>query len=174
MRRLAVFVRIVDRMNMRIAKVLGFLVIPLAAVLLYGVIMRYMFLRPIHWEGDIAWSLFVVFSVLAGPYVLRKDGHVRLDVLYGRLNPKRRAVLDALTFPFFLFLMVLFAWFAIKKACWSVSIMEKNPMSFFHGPIYPARICLAVASVLLILQGIAEFIGSIARITGHEIEGRAD
>jgi len=174
MKRLVAFVHIVDKMNMWIAKVLGFLVIPLAAVLLYGVIMRYIFVRPVHWVGDISWSLFVTFSVLAGAYVLRQDGHVRLDVMYGRLSPKRRAILDMVTFPFFLLLMVLFTWFTIKKAWWSVSIMEKNPMSYFHGPIYPARIVLAVGGVLLILQGVAEFIGHIARITGHDIEGRAN
>ena len=59
------FVHLVDRMNMWIAKAFGFLVIALNAVLLYGVIMRYVFHRAVYWEGDIAWLLFATFAVLA-------------------------------------------------------------------------------------------------------------
>jgi TRAP-type mannitol/chloroaromatic compound transport system permease small subunit len=168
------FVHFVDRMNMWIAKTFGFLVIALNAVLLYGVIMRYVFHRAVYWEGDIAWLLFATFAVLAGAYGLRQGAHVRLDVIYSRFSPRGRAILDVITFPLFLFFMGLFTWFAIKKAWWSLSMMETNPMSYFHGPIYPARLALAVASVLLLLQGVAEFLGYVARIAGREIEGRVE
>lgn len=171
MKIISTFVRVVDKVNRGITRFFGYLVIALNAVLMYGVIMRYLFHHPVHWEGDIAWLIFIIFSVLSGGYVYRQDGHVRLDVIYGRLNPVTRAVLDVITFPCFLFFMGLFSWFAIKKAWWSIKLMETNPMSYFHGPIYPARIALAIGAVLLLFQGIAELIRSIARITGHKING---
>ena len=90
MKNVTVFIHIVDNVNMWIAKSTAFLVIPLGAILLYGVIMRYVFNNPVLWEIDIAWLLFVGFSVLAGAYTLRQDYHVRLDVLYGRLSPNEK------------------------------------------------------------------------------------
>lgn len=174
MRKTVAFVHIIDRLNMRIAKVSGFLVIALMSVFMAGIIMRYVFVKPLMWEGDIAWLLFVVFSLLAAPYVLRQDGHVRLDVLYGRLSPERKAVIDAVTFIFFLLFVGIITWFAIQKAWWSVSVMETNWRTPFHGPIYPARIILALGSLLLLIQGVAEFICNISHITGHKIEGRIE
>lgn len=168
------FVRFVDRMNMWIARAFGFLVIALNAVLLYGVIMRYLFHRAVYWEGDVAWLLFATFAVLAGAHGLRQGAHVRLDVIYSRFSPRGRAIWDVMTFPLFVFFIGLFTWFAIKKAWWSLSMMETNPMSYFHGPIYPARLALAAASILLLLQAVAEFIGHIARIAGRDIEGRVE
>ena len=174
MKKVVAFVHIVDHVNMWIAKVFGFLVIAMAFIFMSGIIMRYVFKQPLMWEGDITWLLFVGFSLLAGAYVLRQDGHVRLDVLYGRLSPKRKAIMDAATFIFFLLFMVILTWFAIMKAWWSVSVMETSALSSFHGPIYPARICLALGSLLLLFQGVAEFTGNIRTITGHKIEGRVE
>jgi len=174
MKKAAGFIHIVDHMNMWIAKVTGFLVIPTGGVLLYGVIMRYVFNQPLPWEGDISWLLFVGFSLLAGAYVLRRGGHVRLDVLYSRLSPRQQATMDAVTFIFFLLFIGLLTWLTIDKALWSVSIVEKSAYSTFHAPVYPARICLALGCILLLVQGVAEFISYIGTITGHKIEGRVE
>ena len=172
MKKVAAFVRIIDNINTRIGQVFGFLVIANAGILLYGVIMRYVFSLPVHWGGEIAWTLFILFSLLAGAYVLRQDYHVRLDVVYGRLSAKTKAIMDMATFIFFLLFLVLLTWLTIEKAWWSISVMEKTE-SYFHGPVYPARICLALASVLLLLQGVAEFMRNVLFISGHEIEGSA-
>jgi len=172
MQKVTIFIHIVDNVNMWIAKLTAFLVIPLGAILLYGVIMRYVFNNPILWEMDISWLLFVGFSVLAGAYALRQDYHVRLDVLYGRLSPKRKAIMNVATFIFFLVFIVILTWVSTKKALWSVSIMERQAYSAFHGPVYPARVCIALGSLMLFFQGVMEFIRNILIITGHGIEDK--
>ena len=172
MKRIIRLVHIVDKINMWAAKLTGFLVIGIATVLLGGVVMRYIFNQAIAWEGDIAWLLFIFYVVMAGAYVLRKGDHVRVDVFYSHLNAKRRAILDIATFVLFLLFMVVLTWFSMKKAWWSVSILEKSSYTTFHAPIYPARIAMALGCLLLLFQGVAEFISNIMVITGHEIEGR--
>jgi TRAP-type mannitol/chloroaromatic compound transport system permease small subunit len=174
MKKVIAFVHIVDSVNMWICKVTSFLVIPLGGILLYGVILRYVFNRPVAWEGGIAWLIFVGLSLLAGAYVLRKDQHVRLDVLYSRFSPKRQAIMDAATFIFFLLFIGTLTWLTIDKAWWSVSIMEKSARGSFHTPIYIARTSLALGCILLLFQGIVEFIARIFLITGHKIEGRPE
>ena len=172
MKKVVAFVHIVDHMNMWVAKVTAFLIIPIAIILLYGVILRYVFSRPVAWEGETAWLLFIGLSLLGGAYVLREGLHVRLDALYGRLSPRRKAIMDVATFVFFLLFIGTMTWLTINKAIWSLSIMEKSTHSSFHAPIYLARTCLALSSILLLLQGIVEFIDNIMSIKGHKIEGR--
>jgi len=157
---------------MYIAKFTGFLVIAIATVLIFGVVMRYVFNLALSWEGDVAWLLFVWYSVLVGAYVLRIDSHVRVDVLYEKLGPKGKAIIDVSTFIIFLLFICVMVWFSAKKAWWSITIVERSSYSTFHAPIFPARICLALGSILLLLQGVAEFIGNIMIIAGKKIEGR--
>jgi len=166
------FVRIIDNVNMYIAKVTGFLVIVIASVLFFGVVMRYLFNQALTWEGDVAWLLFVWYSVMVGGYVLRIDSHVRVDVLYEKLGSKGKAIIDVSTFIIFLLFICVMIWFSVKKAWWSVTIFERSSYSTFHAPIFPARICLALGSISLLLQGVAEFICNILIITGKKIEGR--
>ena len=174
MKKVIAFVHIVDYMNMWICKIISFLVIPTGGILLYGVILRYVFIQPVAWEGGVAWLIFVGFSLLAAAYVLRQDRHVRLDVLYGRFSPKRKAIMNAVTFIFFLLFVGTMTWLTIDKAWWSVSIVERSARGTFHTPIYVARTCLALGSILLLLQGVVEFIGYIISITGHKVEGRVE
>ena len=42
---------------------------------------------------ELQWYLFSVIFLLGGAYVLSVDEHVRVDVLYGRLAPSRRALI---------------------------------------------------------------------------------
>lgn len=60
----------------------------------YDVIMRY-FLR----SGSIAmqemeWHLFSIIILLGVSYTLKEDGHVRVDIIYDRFNPKRKAMIN--------------------------------------------------------------------------------
>ena len=135
MKKVIGFIHIIDHMNMWIAKVTSFLIIAAGAVLLFGVIMRYIFRQPVAFEGDVAWLLFVGMSLLTAAYVLRKDRHVRLDVLYSRFSPKGKEIMDVATFIFFLLFIGLLTWFLIAKAGWSVSVVERSPHSSFHALI---------------------------------------
>jgi TRAP-type mannitol/chloroaromatic compound transport system permease small subunit len=109
---------------------------------------------------------------MAGAYVLRKGDHVRVDVFYFRFSPRGKAILDSATFILFLLFIVVLTWFSMKKAWWSISVLERSAHSTFHAPIYPARIAMALGCLALLFQGVAEFIGNIMTIIGEEIDGR--
>lgn len=169
-----VFTGNVDRINMWIAKCTAFLVIPAAGVLLYGVTLRYIFNKPVAWEGEIAWLLFVGFSLLSGAYVLRRDGHVRLDVLYSRFSPRNKAIMDVVTSVFFFLFVGTMVWLTVDKALWSISELERSTHSSFHTPVFVARTCLALSSILLLLQGISGLINQVRFIAGNNTESRVD
>ena len=77
----------------------------LAAVLLIftlllvsaGVVMRYFLRTPIPWVVEISEynMLYITFLVVA--WVLKKEGHVKIDILLSRLKPRARAILNIIT-----------------------------------------------------------------------------
>jgi TRAP-type mannitol/chloroaromatic compound transport system permease small subunit len=118
------------------------------------------------WGAQILSILFVPLVVMGGGYVLREQEHVRMDVLYGRWSPRQCAIADAVTFIVFLVFTIMLAWMTIEMAWASVKIGEASWASF-HGPIYPKKIALAAATVLLLLQGVAQFVRNLQLVRGE-------
>jgi len=98
--------------------------------------------------------------VLSGGYVLRHQGHIRIDVLYGRLSLRRKAIMDLCTvFFFFLFCGVLL-WVSVGYAWPSILSQEKSE-STWRIVLWPLKTAVFVGALLILLQGIAEFIRNL-------------
>lgn len=144
---------------------MAILIFPLAGITLYGVIMRYLVHDPITWGGQVLLLLFIPVALLAGGYVLLVKGHVRLDLLYSRWSPRGQAISEIATFVVFLLFTVTLAWASIEMAWESVKIREVS-WYIFKAPIYPKKIAFALAVLLLLLQGVAQFVRNIRLIKG--------
>jgi TRAP-type mannitol/chloroaromatic compound transport system permease small subunit len=113
------------------------------------------------------WYLFSLVFLLSAGYVLKHDEHVRMDMFYNVLSPKRKAIADAIGGLLFLIpFSVLMLWFAWKPVTnsWRISEVSPDPGGL---PRYPLKTMILVGFVLLIAQGISETIKNIAVITGH-------
>jgi len=120
------------------------------------------------------WYLFSVVFLLGGAYVLRHNEHVRVDVVYARMPPRKRAWVNLLGSALFLIpfciivLDVAWDWFML-----SYGIKESSPDP--GGlPRYPVKFLVVVGFVLLLIQGISELIKSAAILTGHLQEEEKD
>lgn len=54
----------------------------------YEVVARYVFLQPTIWAADLSEYGLLWATFLAAPWVLRKGGHVRVEVLIDMLGPR--------------------------------------------------------------------------------------
>jgi len=172
MKKVLSLLRVIDIVNTWVANVAAYLVFPMLFVSLYEIIARYIFNSPTLWAGQIISIIFVVLMVPGGAYLILKDGHIRMDVFYARWSPKRKAAIDTATFLIFLCFAVMLSWKAIEMAWMSVSIRETS-WAAFKGPVYPKKITLAVGVILLLLQGIAQFVRNMILIFGKETEGES-
>lgn len=159
---------VVDNISTWVGRIMAVLIFPLAGVTLYGVIMRYLVHDPIVWGGQVLLLLLIPVLLLSGGYVLLVKGHVRLDALYGRWSPRGQAIADVATFIMFLLFTTMLAWATIEMAWESVKTMETS-WYIFKGPVYPKKIALALAVVLLLLQGTVQFVRNIRLIKGKGI-----
>jgi TRAP-type mannitol/chloroaromatic compound transport system permease small subunit len=115
---------------------------------------------------ELQWYLFSVLFLLAASWALREDAHVRVDVLYGRLPARARAWIDLvggalLLLPFCLFVLWV-SWPSVRSS-WLVREGSPDPGGL---PRYPLKAMILVAFALLLLQGVAEVVKSIARLRG--------
>jgi TRAP-type mannitol/chloroaromatic compound transport system permease small subunit len=95
--------------------------------------------------------------------------NVRIDVFYRFLSPRKQAWVDLCLYPVFFFpaLIVLFV-VGVQHLAYAWEIGEKTSMTMWRVSMVPFKAVLPVATLLLILQGIVEFIRTLQFVAGRE------
>ena len=151
---------IIDRINDRVGNLLSYFLFFFFILLLMEVILRYFFNSPTVWANELAQMLFGAYAILAGGYIMRTGGHVNVDILYSRLSKKSRAGLDILTsLLFFLFCAMLLVYGG--SLAWDSLSRFEHSQSAWNPPLYPAKLMIPLAAVLLLLQGLVKLIRDI-------------
>lgn len=61
------------------------------------VVMRYFFSRPTNWIMEINELILYVAPFIASAWILKQEGHVKMDLLVNSLNPRRQAIVNTIT-----------------------------------------------------------------------------
>jgi TRAP-type mannitol/chloroaromatic compound transport system permease small subunit len=161
--------RLVDSINDWVGKVLSFGVLFMFALVLTEVIRRYFFNSPTVWGNELTQLVFGVYVILSGGHILRWGGHVNVDILYGRLSTKGKAMVDIITFALFLIFCGMMLAYGGSLAWESLSRLEHS-QSAWNPPLYPAKLMIPTGAFLLLLQGIAKLVRDILTLaTGEKI-----
>ena len=70
------------------------LVLAEVAVLLMGVTSRYVLHQPVVWSDELASILFLWLAMLGSIIAFQRGEHMRMTAIVGKLEPRRRALLD--------------------------------------------------------------------------------
>jgi TRAP-type mannitol/chloroaromatic compound transport system permease small subunit len=161
-----------------IGTIANWLVTILLAVGIYNVVARYLsrfvgqnLSSNTFIEGQ--WYLFSIIFFLGFAFILKRNNHVRVDFLYSKLAPKRRALINLLGTLFFLIPFcilgiwvtwqpVLTSWGLRRNGTWGAMEMSSDPGGLPRAPI---KTMIIVAFVLLIIQAISELIKHTAVLT---------
>ena len=172
MRTLLRIARAIDALSARLGSLAGWLTLALVVVSALNAVARYVE-RDLSWDVssnayvELQWYLFSLVFLLGAPHALRRDRHVRVDVLYGGHSDRAKAWIDLcgallLLVPFALAMMV----WSLDFAAESWRLREGSPDA--GGlPRYPLKAVIPIAFGLLALQGVAEAIRRAALLGGH-------
>jgi TRAP-type mannitol/chloroaromatic compound transport system permease small subunit len=83
----------------------------------YDAIMRYFFNTGSIAMQEMEWHLFSVVFMFGIAYTLKEDGHVRVDILYDRLTPQIRAIINIVGT---LLLLMPLSFLVIEGSIWFV------------------------------------------------------
>src|SRR5690349_7421771 len=67
----------------------------MALYVTYDVVVRYFFNAPPSWTNDLSEYSLVWATFLAGPWLVRISGHVRIDIVVDQLSPQLSGVASA-------------------------------------------------------------------------------
>jgi len=115
---------------------------------------------------ELQWYLnSAVFLLIAG-YALKRNEHVRIDVIIGRLPERTQAWIDLLGGLFMLLpVTVIIAWYSWPSLVnsWHIDEYSSDPGGLIRWPV---RILIPLAFTLLALQGVSEVIKRVAFLKG--------
>ncbi len=160
--------RWVEAVNRVVGRFAMYLIIAMIGVLLYSAVMRTGFNRPPLWTVEIGQFLLAAYYLLGGAYTLQIDAHVRMDLLYSRWSPKRRAFADTLTAVCLIGYLLVLLWGGLSSTAYALEYGQKAS-SAWRPPLAPIKIVMAFGIFLMLLQAVAFFLRDIALLRGRPI-----
>jgi TRAP-type mannitol/chloroaromatic compound transport system permease small subunit len=159
--------RAIDLMNEKIAGAVSWALLLAVIVCAVNALVRYTLKMSSNAWLEIQWYLFAAVFMLASAYTLRRDEHVRIDVITGRFSKRTQVWIDL--FGYLLFLLpvcLLIFYYGIPFFRYSLATGESS--SSAGGLIvWPAKLLVPVGFFLLFLQGVSEIIKRIAFLAGR-------
>jgi TRAP-type mannitol/chloroaromatic compound transport system permease small subunit len=154
-------IRILDNVSIWSGQLVAWLIIPMVLGLVYEVVARYAFNAPTEWAYDMTFMLYGSFFMLGAAFTLQRKGHIRTDTFYASWSPRRQGWVDAACYVLFFFpgliaFLILtwdFFWISFQRS-------ERIVTSPWMPIVYPFKGVMPVATLLLLLQGLSEFLKS--------------
>lgn len=175
MRSMTKFVKLIDAVNEVAGRVAGYVGLAVVLLVMSDVVMRYLFSTSFVLVQELEWHLFGVLFLLGAGYTLKADGHVRVDIFYQKMSPKKQAWVNLLGVLFFLIpgcIMVIdTSWGFFAN---SFAIGEGSPDPGGLPARYVLKFFIPLGLTLVLLQGFALGVRSLYTILGKdEIEVEA-
>ncbi|MFC1938547.1 TRAP transporter small permease subunit [Chloroflexota bacterium] len=162
------YVRYVDLMNNWLGKVLRFSALAIIGILLVEIVSRYIFNAPTLWAIEMATFILGAYFFIGGGYVLLREGHIRMDILYHRWSPRTRAIVGVATFFLAVIYLVTFIWGGIIDASYSLTFNQHSGSNWAPA-LAPIKIILVIGAFVLLLQASSFFIKDLATIRRKKI-----
>ena len=158
--------RIIDGVNERIGKLVAWLGLAAVIVCTGNAVARYALNIGSNAWLELQWYFNSAVFLLIAAYALKRNEHVRIDVINGKLSPRAQAWIDI--FGGLLMLLptvAIIGWYSWPSLVNSFEIREysSDPGGLIRWPV---RLLIPVAFALLGLQGISEIIKRFAFLRG--------
>jgi len=159
--------RWIDSANERLSVVADSLVLLSCLISAGNAFSRYAFSISSNAWLEIQWYMFGALVMLGASYTLKKNEHVRVDIVYTNLPTRAQIWIDIVGAVLFLLpaavILTYLSWPIFHNA-WVMDEMSNNAGGLIRWPV---KIFLPLGFGLLSLQGFSELIKRIAMLTGH-------
>ncbi len=152
-------VRWIDSFNDFVGRSVSWLTALMVIITFADVMMRYVFNTSFVFVQELEWHLFAVIFLTAAGYTHLKGGHVRVDIFYARLSPRKRGWVDFVFTLLFLFptcLLMIKTSLPFVDRSWAV--LEGSPDPGGLPARFLLKAAIPVGFFLIGLQGISETI----------------
>jgi TRAP-type mannitol/chloroaromatic compound transport system permease small subunit len=159
----------VDWVNEKFGVIANWLVLLCCVISAGNAASRYLISESSNAWLEIQWYMFAGMVLLGGPYALKMNEHVRVDLVYGMVSERTRIWIDVIGGILFLLpicvILIYFTWPWFVES-WRLGETSSNAGGLIRWPV---KLVLPVGFFLMALQGVSEIIKRIAALE-HVIE----
>ena len=166
------YVRIVDRFNRRIGRLMMYSIFIMVGILLWSSISKTFFL-PSLWTLESAQFAMVAYYILGGAYSIQLNANVRMDLFYGQWSPQTKAWVDVFTVFFLLFFLGVLLYGGYESMMYSWEYDQRSRTAW-RPYLWPIKAVMCAGFIMMILQALSELCKDIARIRGLELEAKEE
>lgn len=148
----------------RVGRLTGWFAFALVCVMAFNVLLRYFFRTGSVAMQELEWHLMAPICLLGLSYALLHDGHVKVDILYGRFSARVQRLIDlvSMTLVCIVVAILLYLSFPYVEQSYSIGEQSPDPGGLTHRWILKSMLPLGFA--LLLIQSVASLLRSIVAV----------
>lgn len=161
---------IIDGSSSRIGRWVSWLIVAAAVISAGNALVRKLFDVSSNAWLELQWWLFAIVFLLAAPWTLAANEHIRIDILSNRLSQAARNAIEVIGHVFFLLptaAVILYTSWPYFLTSYAENEQSQNAGGL---PQWPIKALIPIAFALLLVQGLSELIKRIAIIRGDRSE----
>ena len=149
----------IDAFQDRFGRGVSWLMLLMVLVVFVDVVFRYAFNKSTVFTQELEWHIFGVVYLLGAGYTMLYDEHVRVDILYSRWSPRKKAWFDFACYLLFFYpsaiMIMVTSWPFVRN---SYMVLEGSPDPGGIPFRFLLKSMIIVGFAILTLQAISQTI----------------
>ncbi len=166
MKAIKLYIKVIDRINYLLGRVIMLGIFVMMGILLWSSISKTFFL-PSLWTLEMAQFAMVAYFILGGPYAMQLGSSVRMDLFYGEWSVRKKAWVDCFTVCFLIFYLVIMLWGGIDSTLYSFKYGGERSPSAWRPYLWPIKVTMCIGIFLMLLQSVSELFKDILLLKGE-------
>jgi TRAP-type mannitol/chloroaromatic compound transport system permease small subunit len=154
----------------RIGRVTGWCSLAIVLVMAFNVLLRYFFRTGSVAMQELEWHLMAPICMLGLSYAILKDGHVQVDILYGRFPKRLQQIIQLVSMLLVVLVAGLLLKLCIPYVLQSYNIGEQSPDPGGLTHRWILKSILPIGFALLLIQSIAAMLRALVPILDPSVK----
>ncbi len=166
------FEQAINRLSGVFGWLAGWLCMAMIGVVFIDVVARYVFASGSIAMQELEWHLFAAMFLLGAAYTMSENANVRVDVFYGRMNPRTKAVVDILGTLLFVIPMcslILYSSYDFVTYSYQIQEVSVDPGGLPYRFAFKAL--LPLGYLLVLVQSLAVISRNVRLLSGDATAG---
>ncbi len=158
----------------KVGRITGWCAFALVVVMAFNVLLRYFFRTGSVAMQELEWHLMAPICLLGLSYALLHDGHVKVDILYGRFPDRLKRIIDFISMVLVCAVIAFLIYVSIPYVEQSYSIGEQSPDPGGLTHRWMLKALLPIGFSLLLIQSVAAALRAFAAVVDPHVAPAAD
>ena len=166
-------VHLIDDISEWSGRAIAWLTLAMVLVTFAVVVLRYLFNLGWIWMQESITYMHAAVFLLGAAFTLRRDGHVRVDIFYREMSPRRQALVNLFgTLCLLLPTVVFLFWVGWDYVLESWAVLEGSREAGGIPGVFLLKTAMLLMAAQVILQGLADLLRSLLTLTGHPVNAK--